>query len=46
MAQWRDEGHAISALFILGRIAGIEETHLLQIVFSHDVHEILDRMAN
>jgi hypothetical protein len=28
MAQWRDFGHAQTSLLILGRIAGMEESHL------------------
>jgi hypothetical protein len=45
MAQWHSEGHAWSAIFILGRIAGIEERRLLEMVHARDVSEILDRTA-
>jgi hypothetical protein len=41
MAQWKSAGHAYTSLEILGRIAGIEETRLRQLIFSKP-SEILD----
>ena len=43
MAQWKDWGHAASAMMILGRIAGIEEEHLQQLINAGKVGEILQR---
>ncbi|HMF56072.1 MAG TPA: HEAT repeat domain-containing protein [Pyrinomonadaceae bacterium] len=41
MARWRDPGHADSARFMLGRIAGIEETRLQQLVQTGQVEQII-----
>ena len=41
MARWRDPGHADSARIILGRIAGIDEKQLQQLVAAHDVDAII-----
>jgi hypothetical protein len=41
MAQWKDWNHAVSAMVLLGRIAGIEETRLWDLVISRKVDEIL-----
>ncbi len=43
MAQWKDWSHAASAMTILGRIAGIEEERLQQLVNAGKVVEILQR---
>jgi hypothetical protein len=42
MARWRDPSHASSARMILGRIAGIEEGRLTQLVASGKVDEIIN----
>ena len=42
MARWRDPSHASDARTILGRIAGIEESRLAQIVASGNVDEIIN----
>ena len=41
MARWRDPGHAQSAGMVLGRIAGIEENRLQQLVASGQVEVII-----
>ena len=41
MAKWRSRGHAGTARILLGRIAGIEETRLQQLVDAGEVEEIL-----
>lgn len=41
MARWRARGHADSARILLGRIAGIEETQLQQLVAAGQVDEII-----
>jgi hypothetical protein len=41
MARWRDLGHAISYRIILGRIAGIDETHVEKIAEKSDQVEEL-----
>jgi hypothetical protein len=41
MARWRSSSHASSARVILGRIAGIEEKRLQQLVASGNVEEII-----
>jgi len=41
MARWRSRGHAGTARILLGRIAGIEETHLGQLVDAGEVEQIL-----
>jgi hypothetical protein len=41
MARWRSRGHADFARILLGRIAGIEETHLLQLVDAGQVDQII-----
>lgn len=43
MAQWKDWSHAMPAMMIVGRIAGIEEAHLHQLVNAKNVDEILQR---
>jgi hypothetical protein len=42
MARWRDPSHASDARTILGRIAGIEESRLAQIVASGNEDEIIN----
>ena len=42
MARWRDPSHASDAQMILGRIAGIEERRLGQMVASGNVDEIIN----
>jgi hypothetical protein len=42
MARWRDPGHASDARMILGRIGGIEERRLLEMVASDHVDEIIN----
>jgi len=41
MARWRDARHASDARIILGRIAGIEEKQLIQLVVAGNVDEIV-----
>jgi hypothetical protein len=41
MARWRSQGHAYSAQLMLGRIAGIEETHLLHLLRDRQVEAII-----
>jgi hypothetical protein len=41
MAKWRSRGHAGTARILLGRIAGIEETRLQQLVDAGEVEQIL-----
>jgi hypothetical protein len=42
MARWRSPGHANFARILLGRIAGIEETRLKQLVESGHVEQIIN----
>ena len=42
MARWRDPSHASDARMILGRIAGIEERRLGEMVASGNVDEIIN----
>lgn len=42
MARWRDPNHASDARMILGRIAGIEEGHLAEMVASGSMDEIIN----
>jgi hypothetical protein len=42
MARWRDPNHATDAQMILGRIAGIEEGRLAEMVASGHVDEIIN----
>jgi hypothetical protein len=44
MARWRVAGHSYAAKMILGRIAGIEEKRLEEIVEKGDVQTILDAL--
>jgi len=41
MAQWRSEGHALSAIFILGRMAGLDDATTLEMSESGKLDEIL-----
>jgi hypothetical protein len=41
MARWRSSGHAASARILLGRIAGIEEKRLQQLVDAGQVEQII-----
>ena len=41
MARWQDPSHAGSARYILGRIAGIDEKRLVQLIAEDDVDTIL-----
>jgi len=41
MARWRNPGHADSARLILGRVAGIDENLLQQLVAAHDLKRII-----
>jgi hypothetical protein len=41
MARWRSSGHAASARVLLGRVAGIEEQHLQQLLDDGRADEIL-----
>ena len=41
MARWRNPGHANFARLLLGRIAGIEESRLQQLVKSEQVDQII-----
>jgi hypothetical protein len=45
MARWREFGHAESARFILGRIAGIEENRLRELV-ANDLQTIVNSFSN
>lgn len=42
MARWRSPGHAFSSRVILGRIAGIEEDRLQQLIGARQVEVIID----
>jgi hypothetical protein len=42
MAHWRSAGHAASARTILGRIAGIEESRLNQMISAGVIEQIID----
>jgi hypothetical protein len=44
MARWRSPGHSYAAKMILGRIAGIEERRLEEIVEKGEVQTILDAL--
>lgn len=44
MARWRSRGHAGTARILLGRIAGIEETRLQQLVDAGEVDQILNAL--
>jgi hypothetical protein len=44
MAQWQDPAHADSARLILGRVAGIEEDRLQQLVAAHAENRIIDAL--
>lgn len=44
MARWRSRGHADFARILLGRIAGIEETHLQQLVGEGQVDQIIEAL--
>jgi hypothetical protein len=44
MARWRSSGHSYAAKMILGRIAGIEEKRLEEIVEKGEVQTILDAL--
>lgn len=41
MARWRDAGHAYAARILLGRVAGIEEARLQQLVQNSQTDEII-----
>lgn len=45
MARWRSSGHAGPARTMLGRIAGIEENRLKQIVAAGEIDEILNSLT-
>jgi hypothetical protein len=42
MAHWRSGGHAASARTILGRIAGIDESRLRQMIAAGEIEQIID----
>ena len=42
MAHWRSGGHAASARTILGRIAGIEEPRLTQMIAAGEIEQIIE----
>ena len=44
MALWRSRGHAASARTILGRIAGIAESRLKQMIASDEIEQLIDRV--
>ncbi len=44
MAQWRSAGHAHSARVLLGRIAGIEENRLQELVTAGRVEQIIESL--
>ncbi len=44
MARWRSRGHAGTAKILLGRIAGIEETRLQQLVGAGEVDQIINAL--
>jgi hypothetical protein len=41
MAQWKDWRHAQSSARLLGRVGGIEEKRLEELLTFHDVEDIL-----
>jgi hypothetical protein len=44
MARWRNIGHALAALSILGRIAGIDESTLNNMLATDQADAIIDRL--
>ena len=44
MARWTDRGHAYSARFLLGRIAGIPEEHLIELSNADNADEIMKKL--
>ena len=44
MARWRSSGHAGSARTILGRIAGIEDGRVQQIIAAGEIEQIIDSL--
>jgi hypothetical protein len=44
MARWKDENHAFAAALLVGRIAGIEEQTLLQLLIAGKVEEIVSAL--
>lgn len=42
MARWRSGGHAAPARTILGRLAGIEESRLREMIAAGDIEQIID----
>jgi len=44
MARWRSRGHAGTARILLGRIAGIEETRLQQLIGAGEVDQIINAL--
>jgi len=44
MARWRSRGHAGTAGILLGRIVGIEETRLQQLVGAGEVDQIINEL--
>jgi hypothetical protein len=45
MARWRSTGHAAGALFLLGRIAGIDDKKLDGLVQQGRIDEIISAAA-
>jgi hypothetical protein len=45
MARWRERGHAQSSQLILGRIAGIEEHRLQELVGSNNIDPIIEAFS-
>jgi len=44
MARWRNAGHASNPLMILGRVAGIEENRLIELVTQGNVEKIVSEV--
>ena len=46
IARWKFTGHSEPARFILGRIAGIKEEELRQLVENKNLKEIIDKLSD
>jgi hypothetical protein len=44
MAQWKSSNHALVAALVLGRMAGLEESRILQLCLAGNVAPILDAL--
>jgi len=44
IAQWRSSGHSESAITVLGRIAGIDDNRIIDLIVAHNIAPILDAL--